>query len=72
MEEKSFEESMEALEGIVKELEEGKLNLEDSVEKFEEGIKLSKDCNEILEKAEKKIVMLVKNDNEIIEEDFES
>ena len=72
MKEKSFEESMEALEGIVKELEEGKLNLEDSVEKFEEGIKLSKDCNEILEKAEKKIVMLVKNDNEIIEEDFES
>ena len=72
MKEKSFEESMEALEGIVKELEEGKLNLEDSVEKFEEGIKLSKDCNEILEKAEKKIVMLVKDDDEIIEEDFES
>ena len=72
MKEKSFEESMEALEGIVKELEEGKLNLEDSVEKFEEGIKLSKDCNEILEKAEKKIVMLVKDDNEIKEEDFES
>ena len=49
---KSFEDNMEELENIVKELEEGKLDLEKSVEKFEEGMKISKECNEMLENAE--------------------
>ena len=48
---KSFEEQMEELEKIVNELENGKLNLDESVSKFEEGIKLSKDCSKILEEA---------------------
>ena len=45
---KSFEEQMEELEKIVNELEDGKLNLDESVAKFEEGIKIPKDCNKIL------------------------
>lgn len=70
--EKSFEEQMEELESIVKELENGKLNLDDSVEKFEKGIKISKQCNKILQEAEKKITMLVNaKDGEMQEEDFE-
>lgn len=50
----NFEEAMEKLEKISTELEDGKLTLDESVEKFEEGMKLSKACNDILEKAEKK------------------
>ncbi len=68
MNEKSFENNMEELEEIVKELEEGKLNLEQSVEKFEKGMKLSKTCNEMLEDAEKKITILLKKEDEEIEE----
>ena len=69
---KSFEEQMENLEKIVSELEKGDLNLDDSVTKFEEGIKTSKECNKILQEAEKKITMLVNQDGEIKEENFET
>lgn len=66
----TFEESMKNLETIVTELEKGDLSLDDSVEKFEEGIKISKECNKILESAEKKISILLQNDGEITEENF--
>ena len=69
---KNFEEQIEKLENIVKELEKGDLNLDDSVSKFEEGIKISKACNEILETAEKKISILVNQNGEMKEEDFET
>lgn len=69
---KSFEENMEELEKIVTELEKGDLNLDDSVSKFEEGIKLSKDCNKILEDAEKKITILLNEEGNIKEENFET
>ena len=69
---KSFEEQMKNLEKIVAELEKGDLNLDDSVTKFEEGIKISKECNEILQEAEKKITMLVNDNGKIKEEDFET
>ena len=53
MEEKtSFEENMKKLEEIATELEKGDLDLDTSVSKFEEGMKLSKECSEMLEKAE--------------------
>ncbi len=71
-ENKSFEEQIEKLENIVKELEKGDLNLDDSVAKFEEGIKISKECNDILETAEKKITILVNQNGEIKEEKFET
>ena len=67
---KSFEERMENLEKIVTELEKGDLNLDDSVAKFEEGIKISKECNKILEEAEKKITILLEKDGELQEENF--
>lgn len=66
----SFEEIMKKLEVIANELENGNLNLEDSIKKFEEGIKLSKQCSDILEKAEKKITILINNQDELKEEDF--
>ena len=67
---KTFEDQIEKLEQIVQELEKGDLSLEDSVNKFEEGIKISKECNKTLEEAEKKITILVKEQEEVKEEDF--
>ena len=68
----NFEDSMKKLEEIVTELENGNLNLDESVKKFEEGMKISKQCNKILQDAEKKITILLENDGEIKEEDFET
>ena len=68
----SFEDNMENLEKIVTELEKGDLNLDESIAKFEEGIKISKECNKILEEAEKKITILLEKDGEIKEENFVS
>lgn len=66
----SFENNMENLEKIVSELENGDLNLDESIEKFEDGIKISKECNKILEEAEKKITILLERDGEVKEESF--
>ena len=67
----NFETKMIDLEKIVTELEKGNLSLEDSLNKFEEGMKISKECSDILEKAERKITMLIKNSNgELVEENF--
>ena len=66
----NFEENMNKLETIVADLEKGDLNLDDSVKKFEEGIKVSKECNEMLEEAEKKITILLQKEDKIEEEDF--
>ena len=68
----NFEETMQELEKIVQELEKGDLNLDDSINKFEEGMKLSKQCNKMLEEAEKKITILLENDGELKEENFET
>ena len=61
---------MEQLENIANELEKGDLDLDTSVSKFEEGMKLSKQCNKFLENAEKRITILLKNGDKIEEENF--
>ena len=66
----NFEEAMGKLEEIASELENGKLSLDESLNKFEEGMKLSKKCNEIIENAEKKITILLQNGEKIKEENF--
>ena len=70
MSKENFEESMKTLEGIVSELENGNLNLDESVKNFEEGMKIAKQCNTILENAEKKITILLEKDGELKEEEF--
>lgn len=70
----SFEKALKQLEEIVNKLESGDLGLEDSLELFEEGIKLSRFCSKKLELAEKKIEMLTKDEkgeNQIIPADIE-
>ena len=66
----SFEDAMKELEQIASQLEKGDLNLDQSVTKFEEGMKLSKTCNKILEDAEKRISILIKNEDDVTEENF--
>ncbi|SFR02614.1 exodeoxyribonuclease VII small subunit [Desulfoscipio geothermicus] len=67
----SFEEALARLESLVNKLEEGNLSLEESLELFAEGIKLTKQCNKQLEEAEKQICMLMedKNGNSVIREE---
>ncbi len=72
MEKENFEQSMECLENIVTELEDGKLNLDESVKKFEEGMKIAKKCNNMLENAEKKISILLEKNGELEESEFDT
>ncbi len=67
----NFEEAMKKLEKIVTELESGNFNLDESVLKFEEGIKIAKQCNNMLENAEKKITILLEKDGELKENNFD-
>ena len=67
----NFEEAIKGLEQIATELEKGDLNLDESVSKFEQGMRLSKICSEILEDAEKRISILIKNGENITEENFQ-
>ena len=66
----NFEESMQELEKIAQQLEKGDLSLDESVQKFEQGIELSKKLNQTLENAEKRINILIQKDEEIVEETF--
>lgn len=62
---KTFEESMEELEKIVEKLEKGDCPLDEAVKLFEQGMKLSNECNSVLDNAEQKIKILTeKNANE--------
>lgn len=56
----SFEDSLNKLEKIVEQMESGELKLEDSLKLFEEGMKLTKECNTRLNEIEKKVKQLLK------------
>jgi exodeoxyribonuclease VII small subunit len=58
---KTFETSLEELERIVRELEQGELTLEKSLELFEQGVKLSRECQERLTQAERRIEILMRD-----------
>ena len=66
---KNFEEAMKRLETIVTELEKGDFSLEESLQRFEEGLKLGKNCKEILEKAEAKVKTLVEDSEGTVREE---
>lgn len=65
--EKDFEELMKNLEEITTQLESENLTLDKSVELFEKGMKISKECNEKLENAEKRITMLINAETEEVD-----
>lgn len=57
---KTFEASLKELENIVKQLEDGDLELEESLKLFEDGVRLSRECRERLTNAERRIEVLMK------------
>lgn len=59
-----FEKRLTRLEEIVEKMETGELSLEDSLKLFEEGVKLSRDCNSQLNEAEQKVKMLLGIDDD--------
>lgn len=58
---RTFEASLEALEQIVRQLEDGDLPLDKSLELFEQGIRLSRECQERLSQAERRIEILLRD-----------
>jgi exodeoxyribonuclease VII small subunit len=60
---RTFEASLEALEQIVQQLEQGDLPLEKSLELFEQGIGLSRQCQERLNQAERRIEVLLRDNH---------
>ena len=58
---RTFEASLEALEQIVRQLEDGDLSLEKSLELFEQGIRLSRECQQRLDQAERRIEILLRD-----------
>ena len=67
MAEMKFEDALKRLEKIVGELESGNLSLDESLEKYEEGIRLSKACSKKLEVAKKKVEILLKSEDGSVE-----
>ena len=67
----TFEKAMDRLEEIVSLLESGDLPLDESLSLFEEGVKLVKLCNSQLEKAESSVKMLINQDGELVEKNFD-
>lgn len=60
----AFEESLDELQQIVAELDDGSLGLEESMQRFEKGISLLRHCYEVLEQAEQRIEILTGTDSQ--------
>ncbi|MEK7397427.1 MAG: exodeoxyribonuclease VII small subunit [Candidatus Poribacteria bacterium] len=66
----SFEEALEKLQSVVKNLEGGELNLENALACFEEGVRLARICQERLGRAEQKVDILMKSRENFSENDL--
>ena len=69
--EKTFEQSLGELEEIVTKLEAGDLALEDSLDLFEKGIKLSRECRSRLTNAERRIEILLKDGDNFVTKEIQ-
>lgn len=67
-----FEQSLADLQTLVERLENGELSLEDSLSAFENGIRLTRDCQSALAQAEQKVQVLLEKDGELTEEPFDT
>jgi exodeoxyribonuclease VII small subunit len=70
MEETKFEDALERLEAIVKKIEQGDMTLDESLAAFEEGIRLSRFCSKKLDEADRKVEILLKENDHITREPF--
>ena len=71
MAELPFEEAIAELERIVERLESGDVPLEEAIELFQQGMKLSHLCSQKLDQAERKIEMLIEEGGELIRKPFQ-
>jgi exodeoxyribonuclease VII small subunit len=63
-----FEDSMDELEKLVEQMEQGDISLEDALKAFERGIKLTRTCQQALQDAEQKVqILLEKNGQQTLE-----
>lgn len=65
-----FEQSLTDLQNLVERLENGELSLEDSLTAFEQGVRLTRDCQTALAQAEQKVQILMERDGELEEAPF--
>ncbi len=65
----SFEKAMSELERIVETLEKGDMTLDESIEAFQKGIELSRYCSKRLDEIERKITVLIEDQNGEIREE---
>lgn len=69
---KSFEEALQELEKVVKQLEDGETTLEESLKLFEQGVKLARICATKLDESEAKINILLEKNGQFLREPFET
>ena len=67
-----FEASLDKLEKPVEKMEDGDLTLEESLKIFEEGVKLTRECQQALADAEQKVKLLIEESGEVTSTDFEA
>ncbi|UVE18331.1 exodeoxyribonuclease VII small subunit [Pseudomonas sp. LS44] len=67
-----FEQSLTELQTLVERLESGELSLEDSLTTFEQGIRLTRECQGALAQAEQKVQILLERDGELQEAPFDA
>jgi exodeoxyribonuclease VII small subunit len=67
-----FEHALADLQTLVERLENGELSLEDSLSAFEQGIRLTRECQDALTQAEQKVQMLLERDGELQQVDFDA
>jgi exodeoxyribonuclease VII small subunit len=70
MAKEKFEEALGRLEDIVKKMEAGEMSLEESLKAFEEGIKLARLCSRKLDEAERRVEILLKQEEELVIKPF--
>lgn len=66
-----FEKALQELEQLVEILEQGDLSLEESLKKFEQGVKLTRSCQQALQQAEQKVQLLMEQNGQFTLEPFD-
>ena len=71
MAKEKFEEALQRMEDIVRRMEAGDMSLEESLKAFEEGVRLARFCAKKLDEAERRVDILLKQDEEMVIKPFQ-
>ncbi len=66
----NFEQSLTQLQALVEQLEQGDLSLEQALAHFEQGVTLTRECQQALSQAEQKVTQLLERNEQLIEQPF--